>query len=217
MTGDLSGEFILSNQENPSSRVEGSSEKESQKKIHHKVSPHFYSSFVEYPKNITFSDQKPNEEIVLIIRRHFITNIPWIATAIFLLLFPVTLLPIIIRFFPFDPPNTQTGFLIALFFYLGVFGFVLLRFTLWYFHVGILTTLRIRDIDIHGILFKDVSETNNEFIQDVNHSQIGFIRSLFNYGEIMVQTAGTKPNIEFDKAPQPSRIAQIIVSLLGSK
>jgi membrane protein YdbS with pleckstrin-like domain len=212
MHNDLSGEFILTpnNEEKESSAPKKS-------KHSHKTSPHFYSSFVEHPKNITFSDQKANEEIILIVRRHFVTNVPWIVAAILLGLFPITLLPIIIEFFPFTPPGLETNILIALFFYLVVFGFVLLRFTLWYFHVGILTNLRIRDIDIHGILFKDVSETNNEFIQDVNHSQIGFIRSLFNYGEVMVQTAGTKPNIEFDKAPRPAKIAQIIVSLLGSK
>jgi hypothetical protein len=33
----------------------------------------------------------------------------------------------------------------------------------------------------------------------------------------MVQTAGTKPNIEFDKAPKPSQIAQIIVGQIGTK
>ena len=211
---DIRGEFILTAKEKQEERSVGDS------KISHshpKISPHFYSSFLEYPKNITFADQKPNEEIVLIIRRHFITNVPWILSAILLGLVPLTLLPIVIMFFPFTPPNPQTGMLIALFFYLMVFGFILLRFTLWYFHVGILTNLRIRDIDIHGILFKDVSETNNEFIQDVNHSQIGFIRSLFNYGEVTIQTAGTKPNIEFDKAPRPAKIAQIIVGLLGTK
>lgn len=213
MDNDLNGEFILTPKDG---EKEGSVE-ETEKKSHHKINPHFYSSFVEYPKNISFSDQKANEEIVLIVRRHFITNVPWIFAAVLLALFPVTLLPFIIRFFPFTPPNAQTSVLIALFFYLGVFGFVLLRFTLWYFHVGILTNLRIRDIDIHGILYKDVSETNNEFIQDVNHSQIGFIRSLFNYGEVMVQTAGTKPNIEFDKAPKPAKVSQIIASLLGTK
>lgn len=211
---DIRGEFILTAKDEQEERSVSDS------KISHshsKISPHFYSSFLEHPKNITFADQKPNEEIILIVRRHFITNVPWILSAILLGLIPITLLPLVIMFFPFTPPNPQTGMLIALFFYLMVFGFVLLRFTLWYFHVGILTNLRIRDIDIHGILFKDVSETNNEFIQDVNHSQIGFIRSLFNYGEVTIQTAGTKPNIEFDKAPRPAKIAQIIVGLLGTK
>lgn len=212
---NLSGEFLL-NDNKKTEEGEGSHAIQTHA-THHKQNPHFYSSLVPYPRNISFADQKANEEIVLIVRRHFVTNLPWLITALLLALFPITLLPIIIRFFPFTPPNFQTSVLVALFFYLGVFGFVLLKFTLWYFHVGILTNLRIRDIDIHGILYKDVSETNNEFIQDVTHSQIGFIRSLFNYGEVMVQTAGTKPNIEFDKAPKPAKIAQIIAGLLGSK
>lgn len=212
---NLSGEFLLNRNEKTE---EGKSSHTTQTHpARHEQNPHFYSSLVPYPRNISFDDQKANEEIILIVRRHFVTNVPWIVASILLALFPVTLLPFIVRFFPFTPPTSQTSVLISLFFYLGVFGFVLLKFTLWYFHVGILTNLRIRDIDIHGILFKDVSETNNEFIQDVTHSQIGFIRSLFNYGDVMVQTAGTKPNIEFDKAPKPAKVAQIITGLLGSK
>lgn len=214
---NLSGEFILNENKTAEPVLENAETKQEHKKSHHHIKPHFYSSFVHYPDAVTFSDQKENEEIVLLVRRHFVTNVPWIFATILLALFPVTVYPFIIRFFPFTPPETQTSFLILLTFYLVVFGFALLKFTLWYFHVGIITSLRIRDIDIHGILFKDVSETNNEFIQDVNHAQIGFIRSLFNYGEVTIQTAGTKPNIEFDKAPKPSQIAQIIAGLLGSK
>lgn len=212
----LSGEFILNNKEDDQP-ANDPQEIKSQHKTHAHKNPHFYSSYISYPNNITFVDQETNEEIILFIRRHFVTNVPWIVTALIFSVFPFTLLPIILRFFPFDPPSPQTVFLLILFYYLGIFGFILLKFTLWYFHVGIITNIRVRDIDIHGILYKDIAEAKNEFIQDVAHSQIGFIRSLFNYGEVVIQTAGTKPNIEFDKAPRPSEIARTIGELLGTK
>lgn len=177
--------------------------------------PHFFSSFVEYPRNVSFADQEENEEIILIIRRHFVTNVPWIISAVLLSIFPFTLFPLVVLVSPFPVLLPQTEILLLLFYYLAIFGFILLRFTLWYFHIGIITSTRIRDIDIHGILYKDVSEAKNEFIQDVSYSQIGFVRSVFNYGEVSVQTAGSKPNIEFDKAPKPSIIARIIGDLLG--
>lgn len=184
---------------------------------HQHTSPaHFFSSFVSHPKGVAFQDQEENEDIILIIRRHFITNVPWIFTAILLSILPI-FSPFLFQFFPFMTPSTQTQILLISFFYLIIFGFVLLNFTLWYFHIGIITNIRIRDIDIHGILYKDISETKNTQIEDVSYSQIGFIRSLFNYGDVAVQTAGSHPNIEFDKAPRPSEIARIIGDLIGNK
>ena len=218
MDNELHGEFVL-NGEKKKDALEDAPETpfmpQSSAKKHHN-SPHFYSSLVRYPKNVRFADQEENEEIILIVRRHFITNMPWLASSIIFAILPFTLFPIIFSFSPFPVLSSQTLFLMTFFYYLIIAGFVLLNFTLWYFHIGIITNIRIRDIDIHGILYKDVSEAKNEFIQDVSYAQIGFVRSIFNYGEVSVQTAGTKPNIEFDKAPRPAEIARIIGDLLGN-
>lgn len=218
MDNELHGEFVLNDKSEEKSSAVSSKDPFEPKKhaIKHHNSPHFYSSLVRYPKNVRFADQEENEEIILIVRRHFITNIPWLAAVIILAILPFTLFPIIFSFSPFPVLSSQTIFLLAFFYYLIIAGFVLLNFTLWYFHIGIITNIRIRDIDIHGILYKDVSEAKNEFIQDVSYTQIGFVRSIFNYGEVSVQTAGTKPNIEFDKAPRPAEITRIIGDLLGS-
>jgi len=218
MENALHGEFVLNDEskEKASAKTPEASFAPQKHAIKHHNSPHFYSSLVHYPKNVRFSDQEENEEIILIIRRHFVTNIPWLAAVIILAILPFTLFPIIFSFSPFPVLSAQTIFLITFFYYLIIAGFVLLQFTLWYFHIGIITNIRIRDIDIHGILYKDVSEAKNEFIQDVSYAQIGFVRSIFNYGEVSVQTAGTKPNIEFDKAPRPAEISRIIGDLLGN-
>lgn len=215
MDKKLEGEFVLND------TAETTPEKASEKKTHtpsiHKKAMHFYSSYANYPKNISFVDQEEDEEIILFIRRHFVTNLPWIIGSTILSILPFTLFPFLVNFSPFPLPNTQTIFLLILFYYLIIFGYILLKFTLWYFHVGIITNKRVVDIDIHGILYKDISEAKNEFIQDVSYSQIGFIRSLFNYGEVFVQTAGSMQNIEFDKAPRPATITRIIGDLLGAK
>lgn len=215
MEKKLEGEFVLN--DTAESAPQEATAKKGYTTAVHKNSPHFYSSFVDHPKNIHFVDQEADEEIILFIRRHFITNVPWIVGSIILALLPVTLFPFIITFSLFPMLSPQTLFLMALFYYLIIFGYVLLKFTLWYFHVGIVTSKRVVDIDIHGILFKDISEAKNEFIQDVSYTQNGFIRSVFNYGDVFVQTAGSMQNIEFDKAPRPATIARTIGDQLGSK
>ena len=49
-----------------------------------------------------------------------------------------------------------------------------------------------------------------EKIEDVTYKQSGFIRSLFNYGDVHVQTAGEEENIEYDRVPRPAKVAEII-------
>lgn len=176
--------------------------------------PHFFTAYSHHPKNVWFDDQEQNEEIILIIRRHFITNVPWITTAIIFALFPIAL-PLILRFSPIALPSTEVQLLIIALYYLGIFGFILLSFTLWYFNVGVITNIRIRDIDIHGLLYRDISETKLETVQDVSYNQIGLIRSIFNYGDVFVQTAGTIANVEFDRAPKPATVARIIGDIVG--
>lgn len=215
----LEGEFILETDSASTVPEKLSAKKDNEKKSLHKShvkkSPHFFSSYCPYPKAVTFQDQEKDEEIILLIRKHFITNVPWITSTIVFSLFPIILFPLILAFSPFPIPTTFAQLLIIAFYYLVLMGFVLLKFTLWYFHVGIITNIRIRDIDIHGILYKDIAETKYEQIQDVNYTQIGFIRSLFNYGEVLVQTAGTLANIQFDKAPKPTKIARVIGNMIG--
>lgn len=177
---------------------------------------HFYSSYSHNPKGVTFEDQENDEDILLFVRRHFITNLPWLLSGLFLILLPLVF-PLIISAFPFPLPSFNILTLMLLTYYLIIFGFLLLNFTLWYFNTGIVTNSRVIDININGILYREVAETNNEEIQDVSYTQIGFIRSLFNYGDVAVQTAGSKQNVEYDKIPKPSLVSRIIGDLSLSK
>ncbi len=221
----LSGEFELGgksssqNTVNPSENkdktiIQTSQSKTISPKKHAKSTSHFFSSFGYYPKNIRFQNQEKEEEIILLIRRRFIVNLPWIAISLLLAIIGPFIVFLSIASLPINPITPVQNFSIIAFYYLLILGFVIMKFTLWYFHVGLVTNKRIKDIDIHGVLFKDVAEARIDQIQDVSFTQIGFIPSLFNYGDIFVQTAGANPNIEFDRAPEPTRIAQIINDLL---
>lgn len=210
MPNSLSGEFII--------KESGEKEIVSESKIHNqKESPHFYSSFTLNPDKVTFENQEKDEEIVLLVRRNLITNLPWIITALFLIFIPPLIFILSDLFIPFIQISAKTQLAAFLFYYLAVFGFILVEFTLWYFNVGLVTNVRIIDLDISGILYKHVSETRLNLIEDVSYSQVGSLRSIFNYGDVHMQTAGTMANFEFDRAPEPARIVRIIASMIGGK
>lgn len=215
MEKQLSGEFILQNsgsepKDNSSNLAQ--SKPSSSQTSSSPSSLHFYSSFCQYPPGLTFSEQEANEKILLLLRRHFITNFPWILASIILLFLPL-FFPLLFNFSPIMLPSTKVVYLYIATYYLLIFGFVLLNFTLWYFQAGLVTQNRILDVNLSGILYRQISEAKTERIEDVTYSQAGFIRSLFNYGNVLVQTAGSEDNIEYDKVPKPAKVGDIIGDL----
>lgn len=91
------------------------------------------------------------------------------------------------------------------------------NFLLWYFDLSIVTNERIVDIDFPNILRKEVSATTLARVEDVTMRRGGFIRVLFNYGDIFIQTAGTELEFEFLSVPNPEQVVRIINELMGKE
>jgi len=104
--------------------------------------------------------------------------------------------------------------IITLAWYLLTFAFSLEKFLSWFFNVNIITDERIVDIDFPSILYKDISETKIDQIQDVSIKVGGFIRSLFNFGDVLIQTAGAVPEIHFSAVPNPEQVSKILNELI---
>ena len=97
-----------------------------------------------------------------------------------------------------------------LFWYIATFGFILANFLRWFFNIYIVTNERIVDIDFYYLLFKRFSQAELEKIQDISYSTGGIFATVFNYGEVMIETAGEAPNLEFVAVPRPDRVVETI-------
>src|SRR5690606_5973957 len=89
MPEPLEGEFILNSK--PDEEVSSEEEKGHTNPYAaegHTGNAKFYSNFCVYPKNVHFENQEKGEEIVLLVRRDLITNLPWMLTAVFLVFIP---------------------------------------------------------------------------------------------------------------------------------
>ena len=170
----------------------------------------FFSAFIPKPGNLRFETQQKKEKIVLLLRRHPITNIPWILLVILLVFTPFFIKPLISL--DFIPGNYQL--ILFLCWYLFTFAFAFERFLNWFFNVSILTDERVIDIDFPALLYRDITEAKIDKIQDVNIKTGGYVRSLFNFGDVVVQTAGAVPEICFEAVPDPQRVSQVINQLL---
>ena len=81
----------------------------------------------------------------------------------------------------------------------------------WYFNVYIVTSKNIIDVDFHSILFKNIDMAPLRNIEDTSSSMAGLLNSIFNYGNVVVQTAGSSENIEFSSVPKPHQVADFIL------
>lgn len=180
-------------------------------KKHH--TSHMYSTFVENPEDVSFHHQENDEKIILFLRRHFITNVPWILLTLILVLLPI-FFPLVSNYLPFPSIPGNYTFVLLSIYYLFIFSFVFYKFLNWYYNLWIATNKRLIDIDFADLVFHDVAETRYNLIQDVNYAQTGAIRSFFNYGDVFAQTAGGKENLEALGVPRPLAAIKIITELM---
>ncbi len=183
-------------------------------KMHHRT--HIFAAYCERPEAFTFADKLDDEETLLFLRKHFVTNVPWIIKAISLGVIPLILVFInstgLVRI-DFLTPNYVI--MIILFYYFLVFGYIFVNYLTWFYNISIITTERIIDIDFSQIVFENVAATKLTQIEDVHYSQIGVIRSVFDYGDVILQTAGTLPNFDFLAVPHPEIVIKIIGNMIG--
>lgn len=166
-------------------------------------------AFRANPVGVTFGIQEPEEKIILLLRKHWITNVPWLLLAVVLIISPLLL-----RFVPlldFLPDHYQLMALIL--WYFLVTAFIFEQFLTWFFNVYVITDERTIDVDFYNLIYKQITEAKNDKIQDTTYQVGGVIRSLFNYGNVIIQTAGAIPNLEFEAVPNPDKVVRVLNQL----
>ena len=167
------------------------------------------TSFCYFPDHVKFVNQDPEERVILLLRKHPITNIRWILLTILFLIIPV-FLPLL-SFFEILPNEYQTVLTIALYLMTIAYGFE--KFLSWYFHVNIITDVRIIEVDFHNLVYREITDANVDQIQDVTVEMGSPVRTALNFGDVIVQTAAQIPKIEFEAVPSPDKVAKVLREL----
>lgn len=165
------------------------------------------SSLIVLPsKRVHFETQDSQEEVLVIVRAHWITNLPWLLIATLLFLAPkiLTFFPLLDAF----PARFQTAFVIG--WYLIAIMYVFEKFLNWFFNLGIITDERIFDVDLDGLTGRRIADAELSKIQDVTFTNSGVFGTIFNYGNVFIQTAAEVVEFVFDDIPQPAKIAEIL-------
>lgn len=167
------------------------------------------SAFIARPKRTNFETQFENEEIILLLRRHIITNLGW-----FLFTGILSAVPLVLTAFPIiDFLPARFKFIVIVMWYLFVFAYFLENFLSWYFNVYIITDERVVDVDFYNLAYKEISDAEVENIEDVTLVMGGAIQTIFNFGRVRIQTAGQVPELEFEQVPCPSKVIDVLKQL----
>ncbi len=175
-----------------------------------------FASFWQNPHGVYFDTQEANEHILLFLRRHFITNLGWIFYTVLLACLPPVVSYIFNRInYPINfLPQIFMAAIVAMY-YLILTTSAYLHFLDWYYNISLITPKRVLDIELKDLVYKKISATKISLVQDINYTQTGTIRTLFNFGEVLIQTAGTQDNFYVNSVPRPEVVVRIVEELIG--
>ncbi len=165
--------------------------------------------------NRLFPSQLDTERIFLVVREH------WVRLALKLVVWLFLALALVF-FEKLGPQYTPALFteqalpITTLFTQIYTMFLVLAVFVIWilyYLNIDIITSLRVVDISQQGLFSHTVSELHIDKIEDVTSEVNGILGTVFDYGMVYVQTAGTKERFEFNNVPKPAQIEKVILGL----
>ena len=114
------------------------------------------SSYLQKPTNVCFDGEDDDENVVLFLRRHFITNTVWIVLTLFMLSVPTLLTNLFasnnITLIENLPPSYK--FMIGAFWAVFTFGFAFTSFLRWFFNAYLVTNKRVIDIDFESLIHR---------------------------------------------------------------
>lgn len=161
---------------------------------------------------------RPQEKILMIIRKHWFLLVGPLFLFLLLLLVP----PLARTFLPYISLTPDVGLtinqdvvtpLINFGTALYVLALLLLLFRFWmdyYLDIWIVTDLRIIDVDQFGLFSRQLSEVPLHRVQDATIDIHGIIETFLNFGTIRVQTAGER-DFSIRGVPDPGNIKDVIL------
>jgi membrane protein YdbS with pleckstrin-like domain len=149
-----------------------------------------------------FEGQRPGEQVEVLVRTHPMRFMwPGIKT---LLIF---LVPVAI--YLFFGLNLYASIFIIAFIVWGITEIV----EEWYEYTNdicLITNMRIISIDQKGYFKRQIAEAELDKIQEAEYSTKGPLQTMFNFGDIKLQTASSSSHLVLQNVPRPYEVQQEI-------
>ena len=179
---------------------------------------HLFKTMLKNPGKTSYDGKDKDEEILYVVRESLLVYVPKVLFIIILLILPNYLLPYISKAalsgeLLFTPDFI---FILALFWYTVAIGLTIQLFDNWFFNVFIISTKKIVDFDVVGLSYNNISECTLQNIEDVTSRVKNNFGTVFDIGDVYVQTAAEVREFEFTNVDNPSSIRDIISDLVSN-
>lgn len=160
---------------------------------------------------ITFHD---DEKAVVSVRKHWLVFIIETFSLFVVAIFPFFILPFIDKIFTGLGPKTNIVILFVLFAWeLALWMVFFTALTNYYLDMLVITNKRVLDVDQMGLFSRDLATIPINNIQDVKIEVKGIIATLFGYGNIHIQTAGSSPEVIIKGIKKPKLVKDMILRI----
>ena len=156
-----------------------------------------------------------NENILASYRRHWLMLFGDIFY-IFLMALGIAFSAVMIKqFFPavFSSLYLSLTIWFILLLYHGLWIAFFVKLADYWLDTWVITNERIIDVEQKGLFKREVSEFKLDKIQDVSVDVSGVIQTLFGYGNVQIQTAGSDRIFLFKTVPNPQEIKNKILKI----
>ena len=166
-------------------------------------------------KKVHFPGQERDEKINLFLRRHPLSFFGFGLIGLLIVILPLIVFIVLLSngFLILDSSalDHELVVLIGSGYLLFCLGLILAAWINYYLDIYIITDRRVIDVSQDGLFARSLSATDLVDVEDVKASVDGFLQTFFNYGDVLVQTAGEARNISFHHAPNPYALARAIM------
>ncbi len=162
-------------------------------------------------------NKRPDEKVVLFLRRQWFAWAFIVVAAVFMLAVPA-----VIAAFFWDrvdvwlahPTLGPAIVVLASMYVLSVWLLSFLEFTDYYLDTWVITTHRVINIEQKGLFNRVASELHLAAVQDVTSDVKGMVHTFFDYGHVLVQTAAEHTQFVFKDIDHPEKVKEVIIKLV---
>jgi hypothetical protein len=167
-------------------------------------------------QQVFFPNQRNDEKIFVVARQHFILFLKNVFLIILLTVLPFIFILILSQtLFSLNSTNNiilrDVFYLAVCIYFLTELNFFMANWISYYYNILIVTDERLVEITQDGLFNRNINELSFERVQDISCHTHGFLSTLFNAGDIEVQTGASQPNFHLKNIP----LAQDVTGIIG--
>jgi membrane protein YdbS with pleckstrin-like domain len=167
------------------------------------------------PSNVMYPGQPSDEITQRVVYKHIISILPFLFSV-----FVMGIVGILGAYYIGNNYDQVTKYVPATLISLGGFLYIIILVFLfigvlwiWRRNKIVITNQHIVDIDQVGVFNRKVSTLRLGEIQDLSADVHGPMQTIFQYGTMVVQTAGERENFMFDYVPHPYELEHYILEI----